>query len=206
MCSGPILAGVSMISELYSIRAANQAMTNQASLMAAQAAQAAQDEYSALTMRQMEESQDVAWEVSRRLRQGMRERGTLRTTQAESGLSGISMSRDEIASFVWQNEDIGALRGSEANKIAQLQRQKMRVGAEAAGEVNKARAILKGRTTGLPAALRLIGTGVSGYSTGQAFKAGLDATRAPRTPRADRADFPSLEPLRSSGEHEYFRR
>jgi hypothetical protein len=173
-----------MISELYAIRAANQQMTDQAAALAANARAQAEAEYSALTMRQMEESQDTAWEISRRIRQGMRERGTLRVAQGESGLSGVSMSRDEIASFVWQNEDIGSLKGSEANKMAQIQRQKMSVQAGAQGEVNKANALLKGRTTGLPAALRLISAGVSGWSTGKAIYAPFENNEIKKGPFA----------------------
>ena len=171
MCSGPILAGVGMFQELLSAQATNQLVAAQAQSISAAAVAQTQATYQAIQERQQEEQRVEAIEVTRRIRQGMRERATLRATQAEGMLGGATMSRDMIASLILQDEEIGLIREDTDFSMAQLEREKRAASASGQSELNRARGIASQTVGGLPLAFRVASAGVSGWSRGKAMEA-----------------------------------
>lgn len=93
--------------------------------------------YGALSERERQESLQSSQQRLQRIRQGLRERSSLVTTQAESGAVGRSLSRDTIASAIWESEDVGTIDTNLQFTQSQLQRSKRGAQAQAQSALNR---------------------------------------------------------------------
>lgn len=93
--------------------------------------------YSTLDEQEYQESLQSSQQKMQRIRQGIRERGELSAIAAESGVKGRSVSRDAIASAIWQAEDVGTIETNLGFTKNQIARERKGAQANAQSNLNK---------------------------------------------------------------------
>lgn len=183
MCAPAVLAGLKMVGTLFAVSAQNKALGAQAESVASATLANQREELAQIRLRQTEEAQATALKKTQRMRQGVKERSTLRARQAESGLSGVSAVRDMVASYIREGEDIGVAEGNlemTNRNLAQAQRTSL---SKAEAGLAEARGLAGRRTGGFPLALQLIGAGVEGYSQGKMLQSPTEVDTTKDTPK-----------------------
>jgi len=117
----------------------------------------------ALELQQVQINEAASEEARQRAAQTNRELGKFMVASGASGLSGVSLDRQQAATNVGEQLDLGILETNRENRIAQSQLQALGVQSQAQGRVNQAEA----SGVGPLGALLGIGQGATtGYLTG----------------------------------------
>lgn len=161
------LVALNMGSSLMGIQAKNAAASSQATAMAGVAVAQTRGTLAQINLREKQESDKVTLEQVRRMRQGIRERSTIASRAADSGIAGGSTLRDAVASVIQEEQDIATLETNKEWISQQMALEKQGAVARGQSQVNQAQGILDSRTSGLGGVLDVLSAGVSGYAMGQ---------------------------------------
>ena len=157
----------------------------QAQMDAAEASN--QQQQAALQLQQVQVNQAASEEARQRAAQTNRELGKFMVASGASGLSGVSLDRQQAASNIGEQLDLGVLATNRENRIAQSQLQALGVQSQAQGRVNAAessgvgplgailgigQAASQGYLTGSQISEQLAGRAGSGASIGAGTRAG----------------------------------
>ena len=168
MCSPTaLIVGMNVGSSLMGIQGQNQAATSQAQALAGMAQAQVRSDLDILTARQTQESTRITIEQVRRMQQGVRERATIATRVADSGIGGGSTLRDAVANTIMESTDVGTLETSREWMKDQMVLEKRGAVVRGQSTMNQAQGMLDSRTSGAGGLLHLISAGVSGYAQGQ---------------------------------------
>ena len=162
-----VMALLSMGSTLAGIRSQNSALTSQAQAVASNTTRQVQSSIDLLELQKSQRSTAITLDQVRRYRQGERERSTLVSRLADSGVAGGTTVRDAVSSVIQEELDLGTLETQKQWEEAQVEQQKRSVIAEGQSQLNQAQGLLSQRTQAGPGVLQLIGAGISGYSQGK---------------------------------------
>lgn len=174
-----LMALMGVGSKLMEIRGTNKTLTSQAQGLATQAATQVRSDLSILNLREQQTGSQISLEQVRRFRQGVRERGTLASRLADSGVGGGTSIRDAVASVIQEEQDVATLETNRTWMESQSELEKKAAVTRGQSGINQAQGLLDQRTTGTSGVLQLIGAGVSGYSQGTML-APMSTTKTPR--------------------------
>lgn len=180
-----LMALMGIGSKLAEIKGNNKTLTSQAQGLATQAATQVRSDLSVLSLREQQAGSQISLEQVRRFRQGVRERGTLASRLADSGVGGGTSIRDAVASVIQEEQDVATLETNRTWMESQSALEKKAAVTRGQSAINQSQGLLDQRTTGVGGVLQLIGAGVSGYSQGTMLEP-MSAGKIPKavTPRA----------------------
>jgi hypothetical protein len=148
----------------------------QAQMDAAAASNAQQQ--AALQLQQVQVNEAASEEARQRAAQTNRELGKFMVASGASGLSGISLERQQAATNIGEQLDLGVLATNRENRIAQSQLQALGVQAQAQSRINQAEASSVGP---LGAVLGIAQGAAQGYVAGAQLQSALDARKGAPT-------------------------
>jgi len=130
-----------------------------AETQAENANKASEADYVALESQHDQQEDAARLEQLERMRQGQRERATLRVAAGEAGVTGLSVERDVINSMFQEGYDISILEGNRINRAEESERVTSKVHANAQSRINEAGS----RSVGsIAAGLQIAGAGTQG--------------------------------------------
>ena len=140
----------------------------QAQMDSAVASDAVQQQ--AIQMQQIQINQAASVEAQQRAAQTNRQLAKFMAASGASGVTGVSLERQQAATGIGEQMDLGVLAYNRENKIAQSQLNALGIRSDTQGRVNAAEASGVGP---LQAALGIVGGGLQGYQAGSKLSAGL---------------------------------
>jgi len=169
-----IMGGISALSSVASSVGANQQA--QAQMDAAVASN--EQQQAALQLQQVQINQAASQEAQDRAAQTNRELGKFMVAAGASGVSGVSLDRQDSAITTGEQLDLGVLATNRENKIEQSQLQALGVRAQAQGRVNQAESSGVGPLQGI---LGIASGAASGAAAGSQLSGifGAGATAVP---------------------------
>lgn len=162
-----LMAVTAAASTAMSIQAQNQ----QAEATADAAKNAAASDYIQQTEQQDQINQQAALDKAERARQAMFERASLRVSQGESGLVGISQDKEMNGVTFNQAYDTSIIEANRSNKVRQTQVEKDATYSAAKGRINVANSqITSGAMAGLQIGMSGASGAAQGYTMGKSWK------------------------------------
>ena len=193
MCTASlVMAGFSMGSTLAGIQSKNKGLTTQAQQLASLASRQVRSDLDALELQRQQKSSQITLEQVRRLRQGLRERSTIASRLADSGVAGGTTVRDAVASVIQEEMDVATLETNKSWVDAQSSLEKRAAVARGQSQINQAQGLLDQRQSTGASVLQLISAGVSGYSQGAMLEPMFAGTPG-RTKVIERAGTPEVD-------------
>ena len=177
-----ISAGVSAAGTALSMKAQN----DQAQAQMNAAADSNNQQQAAMRLQQVQINQAASEEARQRAAQTNRELAKFMVASGASGLSGVSLDRQQVATGVGEQLDLGVLEYNRENRLAQSQLQALGIQAQAQGRINEAEANSIGPLQGI---LGITQGAVSGYQAGSNISGSL-SKRFPQV-----ASTPKLAPV-----------
>lgn len=163
---GALQGGASMIGQN---KAAQAQMDAAAESNAQQQAQ--------MQLQQVQINRAASQEAQDRAAQTNRELGKFMAQAGASGLSGVSLDRQQAATNIGEQMDLGVLSENRENRIAQSQLQALGIQSQAQGRINQAQASSVGPLQG---ALGIASGAAGGYMTGSQISEQLQKRTTPK--------------------------
>jgi len=159
------------------------------------AASANNQQQATMQLQQVQINQAASQEAQARAAQTNRELGKFMAMGGASGVTGVSMDRQQAASGVGEQMDLGILATNRENRIAQSQLQALGIQAKAQSRINQAEASSVGP---MQAILGIASGAAGGYASGSQISSQL-AGRNVASAASSSALQPSIGPQNWKG-------